>query len=65
MSKDISKEHLKNINVEISNECWKKIKILSIQKETTFQELAREILEKSVQTKKYELVQPETNAVSI
>jgi len=42
----MKEEILKNISVSISNECWKKIKILSIQKEITLLEQVREILEK-------------------
>ena len=44
-------EILKKISVEVSNDCWKKIKIISIQKEQTLQESVRDILEKSVSKK--------------
>lgn len=50
----MSKEDLKKLTIEISNECWKKIKILSIQKEITLQEQVKEILEKSVGRKSIE-----------
>ena len=53
MSKE---EILKKISVEVSNDCWKKIKIISIQKEQTLQEAVRDILEKSVSKKVLEEV---------
>ena len=42
----------KNISVSISNDIWKKIKILSIQKEISFSEQVIYLLEKSVNNKK-------------
>jgi predicted DNA-binding protein len=42
----------KNINIEISFECWKKLKMLSIYKEITLQNIVREILEKYITTNK-------------
>lgn len=53
MSKDT-----KNINIEINKECWKHIKKISIDKETTLQEVVKDILEKSI-NKKNKL--PQTN----
>jgi len=47
----MKEEELKKLTVEISNECWKKIKILSIQKEISLSEQVRDILEKSVSKK--------------
>ena len=41
----------KNINVEASIELWKKIKILSISKDKTLQEVIIDILEKSLSKK--------------
>lgn len=48
----------KNINIEVSKECWKVIKKISIDKEITLQEVVRDILEK-VTSKKSRTV--ETN----
>lgn len=36
----------KNINIEVSKDCWKVIKKISIDKEITLQEVVRDILEK-------------------
>lgn len=52
-------EELKKLTVEVSNECWKKIKILSIHREVTLAEQVREILEKAVVAKKFEVGVPE------
>ena len=41
----------KNINIEISHDCWKKIKIISIDKDMTLQEVVRDILERYVSKK--------------
>lgn len=38
----------KNINIEISMECWKRLKISSISKDMTLQDVVRDILEKAV-----------------
>jgi len=38
----------KNINIEINMECWKKLKIISISKDMTLQDVVRDILDKSV-----------------
>lgn len=42
----------KNINIEISMECWKRLKISSISKDMTLQDVVREILEKAVSRQK-------------
>jgi predicted DNA binding CopG/RHH family protein len=42
----------KNINIEISHECWKKLKILSIHKDITLQQVVRDILESGSSKKK-------------
>lgn len=47
----MSKEVAKKVSVEVSNECWKKLKIISIQKEITLQELVKDILDRSVSKK--------------
>ena len=36
----------KNISIEVSKECWKRLKILSIQKDISLPELVKDILEK-------------------
>jgi len=46
---------LKKLSVEIGNECWKKLKILSIQKEIRIIDVVSDILEKSVSGKKFDL----------
>lgn len=38
----------KNINVEVSYECWKKLKMLSIHRDTTMQEVVKDLLDKSL-----------------
>ena len=47
----MAKGNTKNINIEVSHECWKKLKMLSIDKESTLQDVVREILEKSASKK--------------
>jgi hypothetical protein len=47
----MKEKDLKNISVSVSNDCWKKLKILSIQKEISLLEQVREILERSVSKK--------------
>jgi hypothetical protein len=42
----------KNINIEISIDCWKKLKIISISKDMTLQDVVREVLEKHVTSKR-------------
>lgn len=51
MSKDI-KSNLKHVQSEVTVECMKKLKILSIQKDLTVKQLIQEILEKHVVTRK-------------
>lgn len=46
---------LRKINVEVSNECWKKLKILSVQKEISLSQCVKDVLERSVQSKKYDI----------
>jgi hypothetical protein len=41
----------KNINIEVGHECWKKLKIISIDKEITLQEVVRSILERATDKK--------------
>ncbi len=45
------KENIKKLSIQVSNECWKKLKILSIQKEITLQVLVKEMLERNVSKK--------------
>lgn len=47
----MSKEELKKVGTEVSNECLKKLKIIAIQKEITLAECVRDILERSVNRK--------------
>jgi hypothetical protein len=42
----------KNISVEVTYDLWKKLKIVSIQKETSLQEVVKGILERSIVNKK-------------
>lgn len=44
-------EVLKKVTAEVSNECLKKLKILSIQKDLSLAELVKEILERNVSKK--------------
>lgn len=53
------KKELKKLSVEVSVDCWKKLKILSITKELALNVLVREILEKSVAGKKFNVDIPE------
>lgn len=53
----MSKEELKKITTQVSNDCYKKIKILSVQQEISFPEKVREILERSVSKKTFEVVE--------
>lgn len=41
----------KNINIEISIECWRELKKISIDKDTKLQQVVKEILEKRVSKK--------------
>lgn len=51
------KEVLQNINVGVTKECWKKLKILSIQNEISLVEQVKLLLEGSVSKKKIESVE--------
>lgn len=42
------RKNTKNINIEISMECWKKLKIISISKDMTLQDVVIDMLEKGV-----------------
>lgn len=53
----MSKVELKKINVEVTNECWKKLKILSIQKEVSLPQLVKEVLEKAVSKKQFDTIE--------
>lgn len=54
MSKD--NEKLKLVSTYISKESWKKLKILSVQKDLSFSQCVREVLEKCVSNKKMEII---------
>ena len=45
----------KNINIEVPHEVWKKLKMLSISKDSTLQEIVKDILENSVNKKKIDV----------
>jgi hypothetical protein len=47
----MSKEDIKKFSVEVSKECYKKLKILSIQKDLSLPTLVKDILERSVAKK--------------
>jgi hypothetical protein len=51
----MSKEILKKLNVQISHDAWKKLKILSIQKDISLPELVKNILERSAKQKIIEM----------
>ena len=57
MAKDV-----KNINVEISYECWKKLKMLAIDKDSSLQEIVRDILERTVKNKRNDISLAEINS---
>jgi macrodomain Ter protein organizer (MatP/YcbG family) len=44
-------KNTKNINIEINHECWKKLKIISIDRDITLQEVVRDILERATNKK--------------
>lgn len=50
----MSKQEVKPIQSEVSVECWKKLKIVAIQKDLSLGQLVKEILEKSMSSKKFE-----------
>ncbi len=51
----MSKDELKKVNSEISNECLKKLKIIAIQKEISLPAHIRNVLERSVSNKKFDI----------
>lgn len=53
----MSKDELKKVSVEVSKECWRKLKMLSLQNDITFHEQVRDILEKSIRNKKVQEVE--------
>jgi len=56
MLDNAKKEDLRTINVAVSKECWKKLKIMSVQKEMSLLQIARDILEKYTSSKKGNVV---------
>lgn len=52
----MTEEDVKDIKSQVSRECWKKLKIICIQKDLSLPELIKEVLERFVSTKKYESV---------
>jgi hypothetical protein len=45
----------KNINIEVSKECWTKLKIVAVSRDVNLHEVVREILERSVSKKVVEV----------
>jgi hypothetical protein len=41
----------KKVTVEVSNDTWKKLKILSLQKDITLHQVAKDILDRAVSKK--------------
>lgn len=56
----MSQKDLKDIKTEVTKECWKKLKILSIQKDVALPILVKDILERFVITKRIESTVAET-----
>jgi len=52
----MSKDNFRFINLKVSNEMWKKLKIISIQKDMALSDFLYEFIEKSFSSKKYENV---------
>jgi len=52
----MSKEEVKSIPAEVSKECWKKLKIVAIQKDISLGQLVKDILERSMSSKKFESI---------
>lgn len=53
----MKEEVLRKLNLEISNECWKRLKILSIQKEVTLQQCVKDLLERLMNKKSMQEVE--------
>lgn len=51
----MTKENVKPIQSEVSVETWKKLKMLAIQKDLSLSNTVREILEKAMNSKKFEV----------
>lgn len=49
----MSKDVLKKISIEVTHECWKKLKIISIEKDLSLQDLVRNMLERATNSKKF------------
>jgi predicted DNA-binding ribbon-helix-helix protein len=47
----MSKEELKKVYAEVTNDVWKKLKILSVQKELSLPQLVKDILDRTVSKK--------------
>lgn len=52
----MTEEDVKDIKTQVSRECWKKLKIICIQRDLLLPELVKDVLEKFVSAKKYENV---------
>lgn len=51
----MTKENVKPIQSEVNVETWKKLKMLAIQKDLSLSNTVREILERSMNSKKFEV----------
>jgi len=51
MSNDIV---CKSVNIEVTRDCWKKLKMIGIQREVTIVHVLSDILEKSVSKQKFD-----------
>lgn len=52
-------ENNKKIASVVSNDCWKKLKILSVHREMSLTDLVKDILERSVTGRKFNVEVPE------
>ncbi len=62
MSRDNIKS-IKRLSAEVSKDCWKKLKIISIQKEITVTKVVEQILERAVGNNKKSIVIDEAETV--
>ncbi len=49
---EINKMNPKKITAEVTHDCWKQLKLLAVQKDTSLQKVIAEILEKVTNRKK-------------
>lgn len=53
----MTKNEIKEVKADVSIEVWKKLKILSIQKDITLNQCVKELLEKLMTNKKFEVAE--------